>query len=79
MDIQNERRRLLDAEGDYEDPTGLMSEQDAYLRSVNTRTLLTGSALLLPGDCILEFKSCYCFGYTRAGNGDARKQAKSDV
>lgn len=69
MDIQNERRRLLDAEGDNEDPTGLMSEQDAYLRSVNTQTLLTGSALLLPGDCILEFKSCYCFGYTRAGNG----------
>lgn len=32
MDIQDERRRLLDAEGG--DPTGLMSEQDAYLRSV---------------------------------------------
>lgn len=36
MDIQNERRRLLDAEDGDEDPTGLMSEQDAYLRSVNT-------------------------------------------
>lgn len=35
MDIQSERRRLLDAEGGEEDPTGLMSEQDAYLRSVN--------------------------------------------
>ena len=34
MDIQSERRRLLDAEGGDEDPTGLMSEQDAYLRSV---------------------------------------------
>lgn len=32
MDIQNERRRLLDAEEGDEDPTGLMSEQDAYLR-----------------------------------------------
>lgn len=32
MDIQNERRRLLDGEGGDEDPTGLMSEQDAYLR-----------------------------------------------
>ena len=37
MDIQSERRRLLDAEGGDEDPTGLMSEQDAYLRSVNVR------------------------------------------
>lgn len=35
MDIQSERRRLLDAEGGEEDPTGLMSEQDAYLRSVD--------------------------------------------
>lgn len=33
MDIQTERRRLLDAEGGDEDPTGLMSEQEAYLRS----------------------------------------------
>ena len=32
MDIQNERRRLLDAEGGDEDPTGLMSEHEAYLR-----------------------------------------------
>lgn len=37
MDIQNERRRLLDAEPGDEDPTGLISEQDAYLRSVNAR------------------------------------------
>lgn len=36
MDIQNESRRLLDAEDGDEDLTGLMSEQDAYLRSVNT-------------------------------------------
>lgn len=36
MDIQDERRRLLDAEGG--DPTGLMSEQDAYLRSVSSTT-----------------------------------------
>lgn len=79
MDIQNERRRLLDAEGDNEDPTGFMSEQDAYLRSVNTQTLLPGSALLLSGDCMHEFKSCYCFRYTRAGNGDPCKKAKLDV
>lgn len=38
MDIQSERRRLLDAEGDNEDPTELVSEQDAYLRLVNTNT-----------------------------------------
>lgn len=36
MDIQQERRRLLDAE-DGHDPTGLISEQDAYLRLVHTR------------------------------------------
>lgn len=36
MDIQHERRRLLDAE-DGHDPTGLISEQDAYLRLVHTR------------------------------------------
>lgn len=34
MDIQQERRRLLDAE-DRHDPTGLISEQDAYLRLVH--------------------------------------------
>ncbi|XP_022623861.1 solute carrier family 2, facilitated glucose transporter member 8 [Seriola dumerili] len=39
MDIQNERRRLLDAEGGDEDPTGLMSEQDAYLSKVKNRKL----------------------------------------
>lgn len=33
MDIQPEGRRLLDADGrDDDDPTGLFSEQDAYLR-----------------------------------------------
>lgn len=35
MDIQQERRRLLDEE-DGHDPTGLISEQDAYLRLVQT-------------------------------------------
>ncbi|XP_071339989.1 solute carrier family 2, facilitated glucose transporter member 8 [Trachinotus anak] len=39
MDIQSERRRLLDAEGEHEDPTGLMSEQDAYLSKVKNRKL----------------------------------------
>lgn len=40
MDIQNERRRLLDdEEEDDEDPTGLMSEQDAYLSKVKNRKL----------------------------------------
>jgi hypothetical protein len=33
MDIQDERRRLLDAEGtdEYETVTGVRSEQDIYL------------------------------------------------
>ncbi|KAK9522034.1 hypothetical protein VZT92_018527 [Zoarces viviparus] len=40
MDIQNERTRLLDAEeGGDGDPTGLMSEQDAYLSKVKNRNL----------------------------------------
>ncbi|KAM9361058.1 solute carrier family 2, facilitated glucose transporter member 8 [Symphorus nematophorus] len=39
MDIQNERRRLLDAEGGDDDPTGLMSEQDAYLSKVKNKNL----------------------------------------
>ncbi|XP_047448643.1 solute carrier family 2, facilitated glucose transporter member 8 [Mugil cephalus] len=39
MDIQDERRRLLDAEGGDEDPTGLMSEQDAYLSKVKNGKL----------------------------------------
>ncbi|XP_036953382.1 solute carrier family 2, facilitated glucose transporter member 8 [Acanthopagrus latus] len=39
MDIQSERRRLLDAEGGDEDPTGLMSEQDAYLSKVKNKNL----------------------------------------
>lgn len=39
MDIQNERRRLLDEEGEDEDPTGLMSEQEAYLSKVKNRNL----------------------------------------
>lgn len=39
MDIQNERRRLLDAEDGDEDPTGLMSEQDAYLSKVKNKKL----------------------------------------
>ncbi|KAI3372121.1 hypothetical protein L3Q82_006974 [Scortum barcoo] len=39
MDIQTERRRLLDAEGGDGDPAGLMSEQDAYLSKVNNRKL----------------------------------------
>lgn len=39
MDIQSERRRLLDADGGDEDPTGLMSEQDAYLSKVKNKKL----------------------------------------
>lgn len=39
MDIQSERRRLLEAEGGTEDPTGLMSEQDAYLSKVKNKKL----------------------------------------
>ncbi|KAM3610385.1 uncharacterized protein V6R79_003169 [Siganus canaliculatus] len=39
MEIQNERRRLLAAEGGDEDPTGLMSEHDAYLSKVKNKKL----------------------------------------
>ncbi|XP_029916686.1 solute carrier family 2, facilitated glucose transporter member 8 [Myripristis murdjan] len=40
MDIQNERRRLLDAEGaEEESPGGLRSEQDAYLDKVKNGKL----------------------------------------
>nr|XP_020450679.1 solute carrier family 2, facilitated glucose transporter member 8 isoform X1 [Monopterus albus] len=39
MDIESERRRLLDAEGGDGDPTGLMSEQEAYLSKVKNRML----------------------------------------
>lgn len=37
MDIQSERRRLLDEEDGDQDPPGLLSEQDAYLRLVYAR------------------------------------------
>ncbi|KAM6930776.1 solute carrier family 2, facilitated glucose transporter member 8 [Xenentodon cancila] len=39
MDIQNERQRLLDAEGGDQSPSGLMSEQDAYLSKVKNGKL----------------------------------------
>lgn len=39
MDVQGERTRLLDAEDGDEDPTGLISEQDAYLSKVKNRNL----------------------------------------
>ncbi|XP_049619220.1 solute carrier family 2, facilitated glucose transporter member 8 [Syngnathus scovelli] len=40
MDIQHEQSRLLDADGrDDGDPTGLMSEQDAYLSKVSNKKL----------------------------------------
>lgn len=39
MDIQDERRRLLDAEREVDDPTGLMSEQHAYLSKVKNKNL----------------------------------------
>ncbi|XP_041642448.1 solute carrier family 2, facilitated glucose transporter member 8 [Cheilinus undulatus] len=39
MDIQNERRRLLDGEEGDEDPSGLMSEQEAYLSKVKNKNL----------------------------------------
>ncbi|XP_028269834.1 solute carrier family 2, facilitated glucose transporter member 8 [Parambassis ranga] len=39
MEVQAERRRLLDAEGGDEDPSGLMSEQDAYLSKVKNGKL----------------------------------------
>ncbi|XP_026177905.1 solute carrier family 2, facilitated glucose transporter member 8 [Mastacembelus armatus] len=39
MDIQSERRRLLDADGGDDDPAGLISEQEAYLSKVKNKNL----------------------------------------
>ncbi|XP_037536112.1 solute carrier family 2, facilitated glucose transporter member 8 [Nematolebias whitei] len=39
MDIQDERRRLLEVESGDQNPTGLMSEQDAYLSKVKNGKL----------------------------------------
>ncbi|XP_013870096.1 solute carrier family 2, facilitated glucose transporter member 8 [Austrofundulus limnaeus] len=39
MDIQDERRRLLEDESGDQNPTGLLSEQDAYLSKVKNRKL----------------------------------------
>ncbi|KAM3868013.1 solute carrier family 2, facilitated glucose transporter member 8 [Diretmus argenteus] len=48
MDIQGERRRLLDAEGDEESPGELRSEQDAYLDKVkNGKLYLTAFVTVL--------------------------------
>ncbi|XP_068167520.1 solute carrier family 2, facilitated glucose transporter member 8 isoform X2 [Antennarius striatus] len=50
MAIQGERRRLLDSEGEDESPTGLMSEQEAYLSKVKNKNLYlaTFAAVLGP-------------------------------
>ncbi|KAM9858733.1 solute carrier family 2, facilitated glucose transporter member 8 [Aulostomus maculatus] len=55
MDVQNERRRLLDAEGGDEDPTGLMSEQDAYLSKVKNKMLYLATFVSVLGPMSFGF------------------------
>lgn len=50
MDVRTERKRLLEAEDEDENLSGLLLEQDAYLRLVHTpdiasETSFTGVAL----------------------------------
>ncbi|XP_033974075.1 solute carrier family 2, facilitated glucose transporter member 8 [Trematomus bernacchii] len=55
MDIQNESRRLLDAEDGDEDLTGLMSEQDAYLSKVKNRNLYLATFVSVLGPMSFGF------------------------
>lgn len=55
MDIQTERRRLLDAEGGDDDPTGLLSEQEAYLSKVKNRKLYLASFAAVLGPMSFGF------------------------
>ncbi|XP_008417733.1 solute carrier family 2, facilitated glucose transporter member 8 [Poecilia reticulata] len=55
MDIQTERRRLLDEEGGDEDPTGLLSEQEAYLSKVKNRKLYLASFAAVLGPMSFGF------------------------
>ncbi|PWA24182.1 hypothetical protein CCH79_00016238, partial [Gambusia affinis] len=55
MDIQTERRRLLDEEGGDDDPTGLLSEQEAYLSKVKNRKLYLASFAAVLGPMSFGF------------------------
>uniref|UniRef100_A0A3Q2R0R4 Solute carrier family 2, facilitated glucose transporter member 8 n=1 Tax=Fundulus heteroclitus TaxID=8078 RepID=A0A3Q2R0R4_FUNHE len=55
MDIQTERRRLLDGEAGDEDPTGLMSEQEAYLSKVKNGKLYLASFAAVLGPMSFGF------------------------
>ncbi|XP_014912343.1 solute carrier family 2, facilitated glucose transporter member 8 [Poecilia latipinna] len=55
MDVQTERRRLLDEEGGDEDPTGLLSEQEAYLSKVKNRKLYLASFAAVLGPMSFGF------------------------
>ncbi|XP_047238487.1 solute carrier family 2, facilitated glucose transporter member 8 [Girardinichthys multiradiatus] len=55
MDVQTERRRLLDDEGGDDDPTGLISEQEAYLSKVKNRKLYLASFAAVLGPMSFGF------------------------
>lgn len=55
MDIQEERRRLLDPEGGEEDPTGLMSEQEAYMSKVKNGKLYLATFVSVLGPMSFGF------------------------
>ncbi|XP_061625135.1 solute carrier family 2, facilitated glucose transporter member 8 [Phyllopteryx taeniolatus] len=74
MDIQQERRRLLNADGRDDDPTVLMSEQDAYLSKVSNRKLYLATLASVLGPMSFGF----VLGYSSpaipelAGSSDPR-------
>nr|XP_057925504.1 solute carrier family 2, facilitated glucose transporter member 8 [Doryrhamphus excisus] len=55
MDARNERERLLDAEREEDDPTGLMAEQDAYLSKVKNRKLYLATFVSVLGPMSFGF------------------------
>ncbi|XP_022074430.1 solute carrier family 2, facilitated glucose transporter member 8 [Acanthochromis polyacanthus] len=55
MDVQEERRRLLDPEDRKEDPTGLMSEQEAYMSKVKNKNLYLASFVSVLGPLSFGF------------------------
>ncbi|KAM4576928.1 solute carrier family 2, facilitated glucose transporter member 8 [Odontesthes bonariensis] len=55
MDSQSERRRLLDGESGDESPTGLISEQDAYLSKVKNGKLYLATFISVLGPMSFGF------------------------
>nr|XP_019964613.1 PREDICTED: solute carrier family 2, facilitated glucose transporter member 8 [Paralichthys olivaceus] len=55
METRSERRRLLEDGGGEEDPTGLMSEQDAYLSKVKNRNLYLATFVSVLGPMSFGF------------------------